>query len=103
MTRLALPSKRVIRRILPQGAAEIRLRPEVLGRSKNIQCVVTALRTLQRIVSFVANVGEAGTVDTGRKGEYRDLTGGKVLCEMVGFPQTEMPVIGNGTRSRARP
>src|SRR5947209_1924519 len=73
-SRPPLSSKRLVRGVLSQQAPVVGLRSQEPSRRKAVQREIVPLRALQRIVSFVSNVGEPGTAYPGGKRQDRDCT-----------------------------
>src|SRR5579871_896954 len=100
MPRLSL-SQNLVRRILRQDAAEIRLRAEVAGRRKGVQSEVIPLRAFQRIVPLVMDKRETRAAHAGRQRQQRKFTGSELRRKMACLDSPEVETIGNRIWARA--
>src|SRR5579863_4372457 len=102
MSSLALASKSLVGGVLRQQPAEVGLRPKVARRGKAIQSEIASLGALQRVVPFVADVGEPGTAHSGRKRERSNLAWSKSRREICGPHPAEIEAVGDRTGPRPR-
>src|SRR5579864_7442798 len=95
MASFALAPKCLVGGILCQNPAEVGLRAEKVSGHKAVESEVVAFRALERVVTLVADKGEAGTPDSSWKRKQLNFTSVDAFREVAGSYSAELQSIGH--------